>query len=616
MSEIELGLDQVRLDGINSPEPKAKGVAAPYRLEPPEGVDASIVYKLYRGTTGEVDTQSRRIWVEFPALQLCWAAYDRPPQPQHRLSLLDLSCCSCGPASQQATDGFSELLRMEIWGDGDGACRLRGRSDNDPGKCRTAQAPPAHASALSALADAGAAELAEGTAGRPPGQKEGEVVETAAVQAQSGGGLPSSKPWVTQTPLLSVKANSLAIREFSDALQKLLACRDNEGDSKLEFIQRSLFQYLWRHQGAQLAANTETALYEAQAVLAFNLDPKEGVKYLKGKLGKVTNQEVGEWLAQMATLNGGLDPTLLGNYFSRMDAIEVYKAFVGCVDFQGLDLVAALRKLFDTFKPGGEGQVISRIIELWAERYFEQWLQVKDTAMPKTDYATADSVFSTAFSIIMLNTGLHVAAKKQTKKGPVDMGAMTPEEFITNTRRVVGESEVPEEALLSFYHAVKEAEISMQPMPRVAFSRLPVQPDIEGWLMVVVGASDLRRYWAVLALQRLYLFSDSSDVDPADACDLKDASAHAVLEDAATRDRFYNTLHGRQNKCMCFVRSARDGDLLDEDVDSRAFEVSHKVGKGFAWFKKLGKASSRLSLVAESTDLMEKWVSLITSGPY
>lgn len=49
---------------------------------------------------------------------------------------------------------------------------------------------------------------------------------------------------------------------------------------------------------------------------------------------------------------------------------------------------------------------------------------------------------------------------------------------------------------------------------------------------MLVGPSDLRRFWAVLALQRLYLFSDNSDVDPADACDLKDAQAVKVADDA------------------------------------------------------------------------------------
>lgn len=32
-----------------------------------------------------------------------------------------------------------------------------------------------------------------------------------------------------------------------------------------------------------MAENSEQALFEAQAVLAFNLEPKEGVKYLKTK---------------------------------------------------------------------------------------------------------------------------------------------------------------------------------------------------------------------------------------------------------------------------------------------------------------------------------------------
>ncbi|CAE7225040.1 MRL1 [Symbiodinium natans] len=131
---------------------------------------------------------------------------------------------------------------------------------------------------------------------------------------------------------------------FAEALENLLASRDKEGKNKLEFIQRSLFQYLWRHQGVRLAENSEQALYEAQAVLAFNLDPKEGVKYLKGKLGKSTAVEVGQWLAQMSTVNGGLDPTLLGNYFSRRDALEVFKEFVFCLDFAGMNLVVALRK--------------------------------------------------------------------------------------------------------------------------------------------------------------------------------------------------------------------------------------------------------------------------------
>merc|ERR1712032_399834 len=113
-----------------------------------------------------------------------------------------------------------------------------------------------------------------------------------------------------------------------------------------------------------------------------NLDPKEGVAYLRGKLGKATDTEVGEWLAQMSTLKGGLDPTMLGSYFSRRESLEVFKSFVHCLDFGADDIVEALRRLFDTFKPGGEGQVISRILELFAEAYLLQWSKRKDSAKP------------------------------------------------------------------------------------------------------------------------------------------------------------------------------------------------------------------------------------------
>lgn len=121
------------------------------------------------------------------------------------------------------------------------------------------------------------------------------------------------------------------------------------------------------------AHGREVALYEAQAVLAFNLEPKEGVAYIKSRLGKHSDDEIGEWLAQMSTQKGGLDPTMLGSYFSRRDTLDIFRAFVRRIDFEGADIVAALRKLFDTFKPGGEGQVITRILEMFAEAYFVQW---------------------------------------------------------------------------------------------------------------------------------------------------------------------------------------------------------------------------------------------------
>ncbi|CAE7225047.1 NSUN5 [Symbiodinium natans] len=266
--------------------------------------------------------------------------------------------------------------------------------------------------------------------------------------------------------------------------------------------------------------------------------------------------------------------------------------------------------LFDTFKPGGESQVINRILELFAEAYFKQWGQNKEKSLPETAYAAADSVLATAFSLIMLNTSLHVASKKA--KSP--SASMTSTEFVENTRRVVSEQEVPEAALRQFYADVKKAEISMQPMPRVAFSRLPVQPDIEGWLIVLLGAEDQRRFWAVLALQRLYLFSDNSDVDPADACDLKDASAGKILDDADARER-YQALQSRgKGKCFCFPRGRG---LVDPDTERRAFAVNQKSDG--TWLSKLGHPSSHLILVRPPIVLRAMcflWCSSFSSGEW
>ncbi|CAE8641180.1 unnamed protein product [Polarella glacialis] len=584
--------DHMQLEGIAAPraiivnfgdledkkiplEPPESRASSKVAQGPPENVDSDAIYKLYRGATGRVHGEPHRVWVEFPALQLCWARYDQPAPAQNRVSLLDLGECSCqasSPSNGQDTRAGSatgEAVRVEIFSLN---ARICNQSDTDDGAA----------------------------AGEDDGKVWEERVEVAV-------------PKLASIPVLTVEGYySSPIRDFAEALQQLLDSRDSEGKSGLEFIQARLFQYLWRHQGTTF---TENELYQAQAVLAFNLDPKSGVAYLKDKLKKVSDSDIGEWLADMSTVNGGLDPTLLGNYFSRMDTIGVFKAFVQSLDFSKVDLVGALRKLFDTFKPGGEGQVISRIIELFAETYFEQWSRNKDM-LPKTFYATSDDIMTTAFSLIMLNTGLHVATKKVKKNASADL-TMSPEDFVKNTRRVVTEAAVPDEALHAFYDAVQAEEISMQPMPRAAFARLPVQPDIEGWLSVVQNAQ-VQRYWAVLALQRMYLFSDKSEVEPAEAIDLKDASACCVTGSAATQDRFHSDLQGGRSKCSCFfLPSGGMGELQDTDVMIKAFEVNRpQAGQGPALLRNLAKTRARLALVAESEDLMEKWVSLIDSGPY
>jgi len=314
-----------------------------------------------------------------------------------------------------------------------------------------------------------------------------------------------------------------------------------------------------------------------------------------------------------ASIKGGLDPTMLGAYFSRRDTGEVFKAFVHCLDFTAQDIVVAVRKLFDTFKPGGEGQVITRILESFAEAYFLQWSTAKNAAVPITAYRNSDSVLTVAVSLIMLNTGLHVAPKK-VGKNKASVTIMTVEEYIENTRLIVDVEEASDEALTAWYNAVKQVEISVEPLPRVAFSKLPVQPDIEGWLIAVLSSQLQKRYWAVLALQRMYLFSDTSEVEPADAIDLKDAVVCSVTDDKACKERFVSDLNTHKTWCLCSVRNGRTEML---DAETRAFEVRQLApGEPSILKKSATKPRTRLALVAESPDLAEKWVHLISTGPY
>lgn len=538
----QLSPDNATIETLPSPTAEARLDGQNSILGPPESIEPSAIYKLYRGAAGEVQGQSARVWVEFPALQLCWAAYDLPARQVDRASLLDLAVCQC---NRGETREDADIFKVEVLGN-------------------------------------------KGSAATPESLVKGE-----------------------HRLVLAVAGPSEALREFAEALQQLLLSRDSEGRRGLEFIQKRLFQYLWRHQGNSFS---EQALYEAQAVLAFNLDPKEGVAYLRGKLGKASDDEVGEWLAQMSTLKGGLDPTMLGAYFSRRDTGEVFKTFVHSLDFSNMDIVAAVRRLFDTFKPGGEGQVITRILESFAEAYFVQWSRCKETTTPITDYSNSDSVLQVAVSLIMLNTGLHVAPKKVGKKqGSCTL--MSPEAYVENTRLVVGPQEVPDEALRLWYDAVRQVEISVEPLPRVAFAKLPVQPDIEGWLIAVLDSQTQKRYWAVLALQRMYLFSDSSEVEPADAIDLKDTIVCSVVDDKACKERFVSDLQSNKTGCLCFGRSGRT-ELLDSEA--QAFEVRQHPNATEALIlkKSAAKPRTRLALIAESQDLAEKWVQLISTGPY
>lgn len=576
-SEDEAGPSAPRLASpdVSAPRPasspRSGGEATRDRgftiIGPPESVEPDSIYKLYRGAPGQFsDARSSRA------------------------------------ASQRHGRVWAELTALQLcWADSD---------------------LPAKPSDRVSLLELGVCELEPCVI---------DEIETFRVHIYTQGSPPPGTPHLTVGSRDGEHGDGPKLKAFAEALMQLLQSVEDEGSVGLEFIQKRLFQYLWKHHGSQ---KNDVELYEAQAVLAFNLNPKEGVAYLRDKLGKRTEEELGEWLQKMSVDKGAFDPTLLGDYFSRKANLGVYTTFVHSASFRDLDILSALRRLFDTFKPGGEGQVISRILEEFAAAYLKQWQQCRDTHEPKVNYQSSDSVFQVAISLIMLNTDAHVASKK-IAKGKTARPPMTFEQYVASIRLCVQQDEVPEDALKLWYNGIQKQEISMEPLPRVAFSHLPVQPDIEGWLTLILGARTtqerrVNRYWGVLALQRMYLFSDESEIEQVDAVDLKDAVVRCVAEDAGARERLAADLRGAGAcRCPMFPGSSGAGHGLAlelEDAEEqakpydRAFEVIqsgdkqtflHKLTKDLPWAKR-----TRLVMVAETADLCGKWVSLISSGAF
>ena len=130
---------------------------------------------------------------------------------------------------------------------------------------------------------------------------------------------------------------------FFKNLKLLMQCYADDPQS-LVHPQRSLFQYLWRHRALM---KSDRQMYESQVVLAFNLDSTDGIRYLRQKVlrnEKDMDKAVGQWLANTGS---AIDPSMLGNYFSRTDSLEAFKWYVHGLDFANMGIVRFLTFKFE-----------------------------------------------------------------------------------------------------------------------------------------------------------------------------------------------------------------------------------------------------------------------------
>ncbi|KAF6727329.1 Brefeldin A-inhibited guanine nucleotide-exchange protein 1 [Oryzias melastigma] len=182
-----------------------------------------------------------------------------------------------------------------------------------------------------------------------------------------------------------------------------------------------------------------------QGIDLFNKKPKRGIQYLQdqGMLGTTP-----EDLAQFLHQEERLDSTQVGEFLGDNDRFnkEVMYAYVDQMDFQGKDFVSALRLFLEGFRLPGEAQKIDRLMEKFAARYLE-------CNQGQTLFASADTAYVLAYSIIMLTTDLH---------SPQVKNKMTKEQYIKMNRGINDSKDLPEEYLSAIYDEIAGKKIAMK----------------------------------------------------------------------------------------------------------------------------------------------------------
>ncbi|KAK5863090.1 hypothetical protein PBY51_000146 [Eleginops maclovinus] len=177
----------------------------------------------------------------------------------------------------------------------------------------------------------------------------------------------------------------------------------------------------------------------------FNKKPKRGIQYLQdqGMLGS-TAEDIAQFLHQEERL----DTTQVGEYLGENIKfnIEVMYCYVDQLDFCGRDFVSALRAFLEGFRLPGEAQKIDRLMEKFAARYLE-------CNQGQTLFASADTAYVLAYSIIMLTTDLH---------SPQVKNKMTKEQYIKMNRGINDSKDLPEEYLSSIYDEIAGKKIAMK----------------------------------------------------------------------------------------------------------------------------------------------------------
>ncbi|KJH41583.1 Sec7 domain protein [Dictyocaulus viviparus] len=130
-------------------------------------------------------------------------------------------------------------------------------------------------------------------------------------------------------------------------------------------------------------------------------------------------------------------------------------AYVDDLDFSSRDFVSALRLFLEKFRLPGEAQKIDRLMEKFASRYCE--------CNPSLGlFASADTAYVLAYSIIMLTTDLHSSQLFYLRIFLKVKNKMTKEQYVNMNRGINNGADLPPDVLCSIYDDIAVNEIKMK----------------------------------------------------------------------------------------------------------------------------------------------------------
>ncbi|CAF4312534.1 unnamed protein product [Rotaria socialis] len=178
----------------------------------------------------------------------------------------------------------------------------------------------------------------------------------------------------------------------------------------------------------------------------FNQNPKKGLEYLSEK--NLLNNEPADIAQFLHSYHDVLDKTLIGDCLGHEDNHykQVMYAYVDQIDFTKMEFLVALRKFLSGFRLPGEAQKIDRLMEKFAARFCECNAHLEI-------FASADTAYVLAYSVIMLTTDLH---SKNVKN------KMTKEQYIKMNRGINESRDLPEEFLSKIYDEIESEEIKLK----------------------------------------------------------------------------------------------------------------------------------------------------------